>query len=403
MQQTKDLRQYLVRLAMSRVRILTNYGFYGLLLMHVTLSVDENIETAQTDGDYITFSPSFMDELDDDSLDFVLMHEVLHIALQHCYRGAKRNNEIFNIACDIVVNSNILKSMNKLPNDFMLYEKFGIINKTPYKEDGYKYTAEEVFEMLLTKYNNSQSNSDKDDTEEDENFNSSFDSHGEWKENENSDKEDEWMRRVVNAALQAQGYDNTAAPYSIERLIKELQEGVIDWRTVLHEFIQTSTYDYSLLPPDRRFSDSDFFLPDLNDLEEVDPDILFFVDTSGSISDTLLNETYSEIASAISQFNGKLCGWLGFFDTHIYDPIKFENVTDLKEIMPIGGGGTDFHIIFEYVNKVFIQKHKPKAVVILTDGGAEFPKQNPTEIPVLWIICGTNIVPPFGTYVHRKK
>lgn len=74
---------YRKRLLLSRLRILCNNGFYGLLLMHMIYSVDENCETAATDGRRIFFGPRFLDELSDSELDFVMMHEILHVVLQH--------------------------------------------------------------------------------------------------------------------------------------------------------------------------------------------------------------------------------------------------------------------------------------------------------------------------------
>ena len=59
-----DERKYIKRLLLSRMRILCNNGFYGLLLMHMIFSIDENCETAATDGERIFFNPKFLDELD---------------------------------------------------------------------------------------------------------------------------------------------------------------------------------------------------------------------------------------------------------------------------------------------------------------------------------------------------
>lgn len=50
-------------------------------------SIDEGCETAYTDGERIAFSPTFLEELSDNELDFVMMHEILHVVLQHCLRG----------------------------------------------------------------------------------------------------------------------------------------------------------------------------------------------------------------------------------------------------------------------------------------------------------------------------
>ena len=97
-------KEYRRRLLLSRMRILCNHGFYGLLLMHMIYAIDEDCDTAATDGCRIFFGPGFLEELSDAELDFVMMHEILHVVLQHCLRQGDRDNERFNIACDIVVN-----------------------------------------------------------------------------------------------------------------------------------------------------------------------------------------------------------------------------------------------------------------------------------------------------------
>ena len=89
-----------------------NHGFYGLLLMHMHFGLDEDCQTAYTDGYRINFSPKFLDELSNDEVDFVLMHEIMHVVFKHCFRGQKADPYLFNVACDIVVNSNILLESN---------------------------------------------------------------------------------------------------------------------------------------------------------------------------------------------------------------------------------------------------------------------------------------------------
>ena len=154
--------------------------------------------------------------------------------------------------------------------------------------------------------------------------------------------------------------------------------------------------DYSFSPPDHRFDGSPFYLPDFNDTEYVASDILFMIDTSGSMSDEMITAAYSEVKGAIDQFGGKLKGWLGFFDAAIVEPIPFENEEELLVIKPAGGGGTDFGIIFDYVNK-FMQDRRPASIIILTDGYAPFPKESRAAgIPVLWLLNNEEVEPPWG-------
>ena len=118
-------KEYMKRLLMSRLRILVNNGFYGLLLMHMIFALDENCKTAATDGKRIYFGPGFLDDLSDTELDFVMMHEIMHVVLQHCLRGTELDQELFNTACDIVVNSNILKS-NNMDLETITLKKYGV-------------------------------------------------------------------------------------------------------------------------------------------------------------------------------------------------------------------------------------------------------------------------------------
>ena len=83
----EKIKAYIKRLLSSRMRILCNHSFYGLLLMHMIYAVSEKVETACTDGVRITFGTNFLDSLSDSELDFVMMHEILHVVLQHCLRG----------------------------------------------------------------------------------------------------------------------------------------------------------------------------------------------------------------------------------------------------------------------------------------------------------------------------
>lgn len=146
-------KEYKKRLLLARTRILCNNGFYGLLLMQMIYSIDENCITAATDGRRIVFAPSFLDELSDSELDFVMMHEILHVVLQHCFRQGDRDNELFNMACDIVVNSNILLSENMNLEAIILKNYGESMHLAPDGKEGYEYTAEQIYEMFQGKNN----------------------------------------------------------------------------------------------------------------------------------------------------------------------------------------------------------------------------------------------------------
>lgn len=417
-------KEYMKRLLLSRMRILVNNGFYGLLLMHMIFTIDESCETAATDGKRIVFGPEFLDDLDDSELDFIMMHEIMHVVLQHCFRGDGFDSEQFNIACDIVVNSNILLS-NNMDVKTITLKKYGeSMHMTPNGKEGYEYTAEQVYAMLPPPPNrkpvsmpsgslNGENGADGEEAAgsalgraklkqgKKNDFPPTWDDHTRWGLEEDDDTlRDVWVKRFEDAceAISIRDPSNQRGllPLCAERLLKELRKPQIDWRTILNDFIQEEIADYSFTPPDRRFDESAFFLPDFNDKENIVENILFMIDTSGSMSDDMITAAYSEVKGAIDQFDGKLKGWLGFFDAAIVEPKPFESEDEFKVIKPAGGGGTDFQIIFEYVYKHMADK-EIASIIILTDGYAPFPKEKlAMGIPVLWLLNNEKVDPPWG-------
>ena len=229
----------------------------------------------------------------------------------------------------------------------------------------------------------------------------SVDDHTFWNgDDENNTGRDTWLNRMIDATdiidQSLGGKSRGTTPLAAERIVEELKNPVLDWRTILNDFIQEEICDYSFSPPDKRMEDSPFFLPDFNEKDESVKDILFMIDTSASMSNEEITECYSEIYGAIGQFDGKLQGKLGFFDAVVVEPTPFENEEEFKIIRPKGGGGTSFDVIFDYVEKE-MEDSPPVSIVILTDGYAPFPPESKANnIPVLWIINNDRANPPWG-------
>ena len=469
------------RLQNARLSLMAKQPFYALLLMNMKFALDLSCETAYTDGDRVAFNPDFMNEIDDNELEFVLMHEVLHAALAHPFRHqSDYEQQEFDYACDIIVNSNILYSFGMDKSKITLKKYGESMHLMPNGEEGYKYSVEEAYKMLIaasakpnkqngkgqkgkgkaagkSNANTQTGTGDSDDGEEsggkgdagggkgsarpsledliasikkkndsirenleknrgeessgagneNENGGGSFDDHSFWEgDDDMGSQRDVWMNRMVEAtdiiASMSEGSKSRGTvPAGIERIINELKNPILDWRTILNDFVQEDICDYSFSPPDKRMEDSPFFLPDFNEKDESAKNLLFMIDTSGSMSDDAITDCYSEIYGAIQQFNGKLTGKLGFFDAVVVEPVPFEDEDEFKIIRPKGGGGTSFHIIFDYVREK-MQDDPPVSIIILTDGYAPFPEEAAAmDIPVLWIINNKEAQAPSWGKVAR--
>ena len=425
------MREYTRRILLARMELLLKNGFYGLLLMHVGFALTDAVENACTardkNGEKICFNPAFLEGISDSELLYAMEHEVLHLALRHFSRGEAYEPERFNIACDIVVNSNILQS-NGMDERSITLRNFGGVQRhqAPNGREGYEFTAEELYDLIpdpngdpvkgpgskASGQSSSRSDKRKDDDDKQEKGRAQKKkgggSGGGWDEHAASSVETEedsimravWVQRIVNAAevieIREKSNGRGTVPAFAARMLRELRRPQTDWRTILNDFIQEEICDYSFSPPDRRFDESPFFLPDFNEKEETVRKILFMIDTSGSMNDAMITAAFSEVKGAIDQFNGKLRGWLGFFDAAIIEPKPFSSVEEFRVIRPAGGGGTDFQIIFEYVAQ-HMQGKQLASIVILTDGFAPFPKEHlAMGIPVLWLLNNEEVDPPWG-------
>ena len=147
----KKTLEIVKRLQNARLDLLRKQPFYALLLMHMKFALDNTVEHSYTDGNRICFNPDFLCEIDDGELEFVLMHNVLHAALSHPFRvQADYDLEVFDKACDIVVNSNILYSFGGTDLSKITLKKYGVMpHRAPSGKEGYELTLEQVYNELM--------------------------------------------------------------------------------------------------------------------------------------------------------------------------------------------------------------------------------------------------------------
>lgn len=441
-----EIQEICSRIQRSRMRLLVEHGFYGMLLMHVKMKLDDQIETAATDGESIFFDTAFLSTLTDKELDFVMLHEILHIALNHLSRSSEfEDHETANIAADIVVNSHICLECGNSTEAISIHGK-PMLHTLPDGSPGWNYSMEEVYHILkqvTTKPRKLKGSSipgekgvpsETDNDEEaspneegnngrnskDEHFGkhdaakgdagkqAGFDNHSKWSEaQKDSQFQEKWCKYISDAIqaimIQQDTIGSGGIPLLGRRILQNLREPQLDWRQILNEFIRQEITDYSFMPPDKRFSDSDFFLPDFNLPEDKTENILFMIDTSGSMSDQAVGEVYSEVKGAVDQFDRKLTGWLGFFEAVVVPPVRFDDVGEFVKIAAYGGGGTSFQAVFDYVRDQ-MQDEPPVCIIILTDGQDDFPNESAAMgIPVLWVINNQNITPPWGKIAYLSR
>jgi predicted metal-dependent peptidase len=147
--------------------------------------------------------------------------------------------------------------------------------------------------------------------------------------------------------------------------------------------------------PSRRGWHIDAIMPGMTPGEEID--VVVAIDMSGSISNKQAQAFLGEIGGMMEAFDGYKVH-VFCFDTETYNPQDFssENMDTIDTYEPVGGGGTDFDAIFNYLKEI---GNVPKRLIVFTDGYPCGSWGDPDYCDTTWIIHGDKDPnPPFGTF-----
>ena len=391
------------KLITARVALLLKHSFFGNMASRLRLvNADEWCSTAATDGRNFYYCSKFINSLTVKNLEFLFGHEVLHCIYDHMGRRDFRDPQLFNIAADYCVNADLIK--------FKVGEK---ITQVPILWDAkyVEWTAEQVYDDLYA-------NAEKIDISEllqqvlDEHMGNNNDGEGEGEgkgqgksgkrpvlTDEEKEQIKEEIRSAVLQAAQATGAGNL--PSNIKRMVKSLTEPKMNWRELIRQHIESMfKSDFSWMRPSRRSWHMDAVLPGMIPGTKIE--VMVFIDTSGSIGAKQLKEFLSEIQGIMSQFE-EYKVHVACFDTVVHNPVIFtsENMEDIGNYEPAGGGGTDFDSMFDWMKDNDIQ---PARMVVFTDmcPFGSWGDENYTD--VLWISHGGgNIEAPFGITVKYEE
>lgn len=386
------------RLVKSRVQLLMHYPFFGTLALHLQLKEAPEMPTAATDGRNYYYNPDFVNKLDDAELNFLTAHETLHPALGHLWRRGSRDKVIWNHAADYCINGMIMEG-DPTGKDFKMI-KGGLYDK---KFEG--MFSEEIYDILI----NDEEYVKNAHAQAAQGNGGTLDSHDEWDDasgqagdddqdgeggsSSSGNNEEDWKGRVVQASQVAEGKGRGTMPAAIKRLVKDLTEPQKNWKQLLAEFVQQEINDYGWTPPNTHHLWRDLYLPDFSEETELIRDIVFAIDTSGSIGQKEIRTFISEVVGCMNQFGGKVRGHLVYCDAEVAAVYDLE---DAEHSIPAGGGGTAFEPVFEWIEE---NLDDCAGVAYLTDLMGSFP-ETPPNYPTLWVSTWKNAEAPFGTTTY---
>ena len=369
-----------------KIQVRKECEFFGALMLFASIVKSESIETAATDGKDIFFNEKFLKSLNSSEQNALMLHEVLHMALLHVTRRQSRDPHIWNIAADIVVNDLILRNTSfKLP-------KGAIIDKQ-YSDKSVEY----IYECLLknNNYKNKQYQlgiSDLKNPSEDSQAN-------QLTEVDRLEIESYWrdkiqvLKNTISDRETANGQGNIPAGMSKE--IEVFLEPEVDWRHALWKYVGKTPVDFDDL--DRRFLYRGLYLEGL--LTEA-LQVSVCIDTSGSVSNKLLDQFLGELKGILNAYPHVKCD-LFFADTQIDGPHEIQSIAEMPPVS--GFGGTSFVPFFNYLetnNNNLMGANKVN--IYFTDGYGDFPNKDPKD-PTMWLVSKNGLETkgfPFGEVVR---
>jgi predicted metal-dependent peptidase len=364
------------------------------------INADEWCGTAATDGRNFYYNSEFVNKMPLKQVEFLVGHEVLHAVYDHMGRRGDRDPKVMNIAADFCVNSDLI--------DQRVGEKISVVPML--YDPKYKgMSMEEVYQDLMDNANKVDINKlaqqvldqhldGEGDGDEDGDGNQQGNGPPRLSKADRDAIKDE-IKEAMLAAAQAVGAGNL--PAGVKRLVKDLTEPMIGWKELLEQQIQsTIKNDYTFSRPGRKSWHMDAILPGLKPGETID--ICVSIDMSGSISSEDSKIFLSEIKGIMDSYDEyKIRVWC--FDTGIYNDQEFnsDNMNEISEYQPMGGGGTSFNVNWEYMKEHGIE---PKKFIMFTDGYTGDGWGDESYTDVVWIIKGNpGCEPPHGIWAHYEE
>lgn len=334
------------RLVGARIGLLCNRPFFGSMATRLELVEEPRVKTAAVDGFRFFYNSEFIAGLQDDELEFLFAHEVLHCCFEHFVRRSDRRARVWNFAADFVI------------NQILVDDQIGKFIEGGLLDDRYRnWTTEKVYEDLL-----SRSNADPQLLDGWESG-LVIDEH---RECDLDVKEVAQLREAMVAAVSMAGGAHAGKlPAGLLRHIKHLTEPKLNWRELLQQNLQSAMVtDFTYQRPNRKSQHAGVVLPGLVKGSSLHACVA--IDTSGSISDEDCRDFLSEVAGIVSQFESyEIRIWC--FDTKVYNVQVFtsENSDEIEGYGVVGGGGTSFDCNWEYMKEEGIV---PERFVMFTDG-----------------------------------
>jgi len=365
------------------------------VLMIGSKSVVDGLPTACTNGKDEMYGRGFVESLNDSELRFLMLHECFHKMYRHLSTWEhlhKDNPQLANMAMDYVINVKLFDTdSNK--NNWIKMPECGLLDEQYRGMD-----VAQVYKKL--KQDPPPSGGQGGGGQGEAGSGSGMDEHDWANAKEMSAEDRQALAKEIDEAIRQGAIVAGKLGTGGDRLLGELLETKQDWRTLLRDFVTSTTAgkDFSTYRRvNRRYVSMDLLMP--GSVSEAIGDIVVAIDTSGSIGDRELAHFMGEVTGICDQVKPARVHVM-YWDTEVarHEVYLQDELDDLiKSTKPAGGGATDVECVSSYLRDKTLNV---ECVVVLTDaylGGS----WGTWSTPVLWAVLGNKkACAPIGVTIH---
>lgn len=375
------------RLERSHFQCMSHHDFALLsgIIMIGKSEINGRSPTACTDGVNKYYNEAFVLTMSEPEMNGIVLHENGHVMLRHMpmYRHLfKIDPARANKACDYVINGWIVDTDPQ--GKFAKLPKGGL-----YNPDYTNLTVKEIFDLL--KEEDEQGNGGKP-CEDGEPGDGGFDEH-DWEGTDEAEEAlggSEEVGKLVEQAVREGSTLVGKLKGNVNRRITDSVTPKIDWSVVYQDFMQSISNGRgtaSWRQFNRRFLSKPFNMLMPHQYEEAIKEVVLAVDTSGSISDSVLAGVIAEMVKIVESVNPETIRIL-WWDTGVDKEqiIKRDQSSNIQHLAQAsGGGGTRMSCVSEYI---IAKGLTPDCVTVFTDGYVEHDVNWQTTSPTVFIVDG---------------
>lgn len=366
----------------------------------------DKVPVAATDGSNLILNPETFFKYKLMQRVFITAHEIAHCMFNHCALGYQMrrsgkvryqdgtvldyDQKLMNVAMDYVINAMLVESqIGEIPED-AIYDPQVATSK-----DSFMTVYRKLYEEQ-EKGKGGGKGQGQDPAKGKGGFDQHLDPGAAQGQNPGQAaqgrSDTEWNVAIAGAlaAAKAQG----KLPAALERLLSAVIDHEVSWQDHIRGFFarKVGSGGYDWRKPDRRLITRDIITPARSG-NGCGP-VVVAIDTSGSIGQRELDVFFAEMRGILDDVRPEMIHVV-WCDAKVHKVDEVDDTSDISTLKPFGGGGTDFRPVFNWIEE---QNFTPDALVYLTDGLGDFPKDAP-RYPVVWGAIMDNVKYPWGEVV----